>query len=168
MSQAGQQEPLGTGAALVVTLGVVLVIIGFIALGATLGLVPLYAGFLILWYFAGIDLMEPGALPALLIGAVGGTLTAWLLQYGVANWGPWGFAPAVIIIIVGVFCQIKQWLEIAINRAFMLYVTVMAAPLLQEHESFPKVLMAIALATVYFGGIVIVGRKIAESRKVKA
>ena len=68
---------MGIGLAAGVTLGVVLLIVGFIVLGAMFGLVPLYAGFLLLWYFGNIDLLEEGALPALAVGAVAGTLIAW-------------------------------------------------------------------------------------------
>lgn len=156
---------MSIGHALGVTLGVVVLIIGFLALGAAFGLAPLYAGFLLLWYFGSIDVLETGALPALAVGAVCGTLTAWLLQYGVAEWGPTGALPAVGVIVVAVFLQLRGMLPIAINRAYMLYVTVLAAPLLQQQESFERVLMVVALASVYFGGIVWLGRKLLAARK---
>ncbi|WP_199554717.1 hypothetical protein [Sandaracinobacteroides hominis] len=159
------QAPMGIGMAALITLGVVLIIVGFLVLGGTLGLVPLYAGFLLLWYFAGIDVLDTGALPALAVGAVCGTLTAWLLQYGVAAWGAAGAIPALVVIILAIFLQLLGKLPIAINRAYMLYVTVLAAPLLQQQESFGRVLLTIALATVYFGGIVWLGRWIAARRK---
>jgi hypothetical protein len=156
---------MGIGMAAMVTLGVVLLIVGFIALGGLFGLVPLYAGFLLLWYFGSIDVLETGALPALVVGGVCGTLTAWLLQYGLATWGPMGTLPAVAVIIVAIFVQLLGRLPIAINRAYMLYVTVLAAPLIQTHERFDKVLLVIALATVYFGGIVLIGRKVMAKRQ---
>lgn len=159
---------MGLGMAAGVTVGIVLLIVGFIALGAAFGLVPLYAGFLLLWYFGSIDVLETGALPALFVGAVCGTLTAWLLQYGLATWGPVGTLPALVVIIAAIFVQLLGRLPIAINRAYMLYVTVLAAPLLQREESFERVLVVIVLATLYFGGIVWIGRKVIASRQAKA
>lgn len=156
---------MGVGTAALVTSGVVLLIIGFLALGAALGLGPLYAGFLLLWYFGSIDVLETGALPSLALGAIAGTAIAWLLQHGVATWGAAGAIPALVIIIVAIFLQLLGKLPLAINRATMLYITVMAAPLLQQHERFEKVLAVIALATVYFGGIVWLGRWFAARRK---
>ena len=163
--EAPAPAPMRMGLAAGVTFGVVLLVIGFLALGAALGLVPLYAGFLLLWYFASIDMLEPNALPALAAGAVGGALTAWLLQQGVLAWGPGGALPAVAVIIIAIFLQLRGVLPIMINRAYMLYVTVMAAPLLQQHEAFDRVLMTIAAATVYFGGIVWLGRRFLAKRK---
>jgi hypothetical protein len=155
---------MGIGLAAGVTLGVVLLIVGFIVLGAMFGLVPLYAGFLLLWYFGSIDLLEEGALPALAVGAVAGTLIAWGLQAGVAAWGPAGALPGVAVIVVAIFCQLRGILPLAINRATMLYVTVLAAPLLQTGERFDQVLIVVALATVYFGGIVVGAKRLIAAR----
>lgn len=160
--------PMPMGTAAIVTFGVVVLIIGYIALGTALGLVPLYAGFLLLWYFGAIDVLEPGALPALAIGALCGTGTAFLLQQGLAMYGPAGTLPVLALIVFAVFCQLVGWLPLAINRAYMLYLTVMAAPLLQTHERFAPVFAAIVVATVYFGGIVLIGRRIAASRQQPA
>lgn len=158
--------PLGAAAA--VTFGIILIAAGYIALGGALGLAPLYAGFLLLWYFGAIDMLEPGALPALAIGALCGTGTAFLLQQGLALYGPPGTLPVLGLIILALFCQLAGWLPLAINRAYMLYLTVMTAPLLQANESFPAVFAAIVLATVYFGGIVLIGRRLAAARQQPA
>lgn len=147
-----------------ITLGVIVLVIGFLVIGAWLSLAPLYAGFLLLWYFGSIDMLDTKALPALAIGAIAGTLTAWLLQAGVAQAGAIGAVPALVVIVAAIFCQLVGWLPIAINRAYMLYVTVMAAPLLQRHERFEHVLPAIAVATIYFGGAVLLGRRVLAAR----
>lgn len=151
---------MSVGKAALITVAVVLVVAGFLVIGGVLGLVPLYAGFLLLWYFASIDLAEMGALPALAIGAAAGALTAWLLQAGVATWGATGALPALGVIIAAIFCQVMGWLPMVINRAYMLYVTVLAAPLLQAGERFDRVLIVIAAATLYFGGIVYIGKRL--------
>ncbi len=155
---------MGGGMAAIVTGGVVLLIAGFIVLGLLLGLTPLYAGFLLLWYWGSVDMVERKALAPLLIGACGGTATAWLLQYGAVHGGLAGVAPVLGLIVAAIYFQLRGWLPLLINRPYMLYLTVMAAPLLQAGESFAHVMAAIALATLYFGGIVTLGQIIAARR----
>jgi hypothetical protein len=152
------------GMAAVVTGGVVLLIAGFIALGFALGLTPLYAGFLLLWYWGSVDMVEGKALAPLLVGACGGTATAWLLQYGAVHGGLAGVAPVLGLIVAAIYAQLRGWLPLLINRPYMLYLTVMAAPLLQAGESFAHVMAATALATLYFGGIVTAGRLVMTRR----
>lgn len=152
------------GQAAVVTGGVVLLIAGFIALGFLFGLTPLYAGFLLLWYWASVDMVEGKALLPLLVGACSGTATAWLLQYGAVQGGLAGVAPVLGLIVAAIYFQLRGWLPLLINRPYMLYLTVMAAPLLQADESFAHVMAAIVAATLYFGGIVNLGRMIAVRR----
>lgn len=158
MAVSEPAAPMSVRGAALVTGGIVALIAGYIGIGAALGLVPLYGGFLLLWYFGAIDALDTGLLPAVALGAAGGTLTAWLLQFGLATWGAAGTLPGLAVIVMAVFLQLLGKLPIVINRAFMLYLTVMAAPLLQMHERFDRVLLAIAVATVYFGGVVILGR----------
>ena len=155
---------LPVGMAALVTLGLVVVIVGYVFLGAAAGITPLYAGFLVLWYFGGIDNLETKALPALAIGALAGIATSGLVQYGAVHWGPTGAIPGLIVIIIAIFFQLAGWLPLVINRAYMLYVTVMGAQLLQAQEDFTKVALAMLLGTVYFGGIVFVGKLIAAKR----
>lgn len=152
------------GMAALITGGVVLLIAGFIALGLLLGLTPLYAGFLLLWYWGSVDMVEGKALLALLVGACGGTATAWLLQYGAVEGGLAGVAPVLGLIVAAIYCQLRCWLPLFINRPYMLYLTVMAAPLLQADESFAHVMAAIVAATLYFGGIVMAGRMVMARR----
>ncbi|MGK2909013.1 MAG: hypothetical protein ACSLE1_04325 [Sphingobium sp.] len=155
---------LGAGTAALITFVVVLLIVAFIAIGAGLGLVALYAGFLLMWYFGNVDVLDPAALPATAIGALGGAGTAWLLQTGVTHSGPAGALPALILIVGGVFIQLMGWIPLLFNRAYFLYVTVMAAPLLQMHEKFVDVLLTIGVATLFFGGVAIVGRRVMAAR----
>jgi len=152
------------GMAAVVAGGVVVLIAGFIALGFLLGLTPLYAGFLLLWYWGSVDLVEGKALLPLLVGACGGTATAWLLQYGAVHGGLAGALPVLGLIVAAIYFQLRGWLPLLINRPYMLYLTVMAAPLLQSGESFAHVMAAIVAATLYFGGIVTAGRIVMARR----
>jgi hypothetical protein len=152
------------GVAGVVTGGVVLLIAGFIALGFLLGLTPLYAGFLLLWYWGSVDMVEGRALASLLVGACGGTATAWLLQFGAVHGGLAGVAPVLGLIVAAIYAQLRGSLPLLINRPYMLYLTVMAAPLLQAGESFAHVMAAIVAATLYFGGVVTAGRMMMARR----
>jgi len=154
------------GKAAMVTGGVVALVAGFIALGFLLGLTPLYAGFLLLWYWGSVDMIDGKALLPLLIGACAGTATAWLLQYGAVQGGLAGVAPVLVLIVAAIYCQLRGWLPLLINRPYMLYLTVMAAPLLQAGESFAHVMAAIVAATLYFGGIVTAGRMVMARRSV--
>ncbi|SEH13174.1 hypothetical protein SAMN05428974_0686 [Sphingopyxis sp. YR583] len=159
-------QAMGGGMAAIVTGGVVLLIAGFIVLGLLLGLTPLYAGFLLLWYWGSVDMVEGKALAPLLVGACGGTATAWLLQYGAIHGGLTGVLPVLGLIVAAIYVQLRGWLPLLINRPYMLYLTVMAAPLLQAGESFVHVMAAIGAATLYFGGVVAAGRAIMARRAV--
>lgn len=152
------------GKAAMITGGVVLLIVGFIALGFLLGLTPLYAGFLLLWYWGSVDMIEGKALAPLLVGACGGTATAWLLQYGAVHGGLVGALPVLGLIVAAIYAQLRGWLPLLINRPYMLYLTVMAAPLLQAGESFGHAMASIIAATLYFGGVVTAGRIVMARR----
>lgn len=162
LAEAAPALPVGMAA--LVTLGLIVVIAGFVAIGIAAGIAPLYAGFLILWYFGSVDNLETKSLPALFVGALAGLGTSWLIQYGAGHWGPTGALPGLIIIIIAIFFQLAGWLPLVINRAYMLYVTVLGAATLQLHEDFGQVAIAIVAGTVYFGGIVFLGKRIAAKR----
>ena len=155
---------LPVGMAALVTLGLVAIIVGFVVIGVSAGIAPLYAGFLVLWYFGSIDNLETKALPALFVGALAGLATSYLVQYGATHWGPTGVIPGLLVIIIAIFFQLTGWLPLVINRAYMLYVTVMGAATLQLHEDFGQVALAIVAGTLYFGGSVFIGKTIAAKR----
>jgi hypothetical protein len=161
---AGAAPVLPIGMAVLVTLGLLAVIGGYIAIGVAAGIAPLYAGFLILWYFGSVDNLESKSLPALFLGALAGLATSWLVQYGAGHWGTFGALPGLAIIIVAIVFQLAGWLPLVINRAYMLYVTVMGAVTLQLHEDFGQVALAIVAGTLYFGGIVYLGKLVMAKR----
>lgn len=162
--QEGAAPAMGGGMALIVTVGIVALIAGFITLGFLLGLVPVYAGLLLLWYWGSVDMIESKALAPLVVGALGGTALAWLLQYGAVQGELAVVVAALILIVVAIYFQLRGWLPLLINRPFMLYLTVMCAPLLQAGESFPQAMIAIGAATLYFGGVVLAGRAVMARR----
>lgn len=162
--QGGAAPAMGGGMALIVAVGIVALIAGFITLGFLLGLVPVYAGLLLLWYWGSVDMIESKALAPLVVGACGGTALAWLLQYGAVRGELAVVVAALVLIVVAIYFQLRGWLPLLINRPFMLYLTVMCAPLLQAGESFPQAVIAIGAATLYFGGIVLAGRAVMARR----
>ena len=140
-------------------IGVVIAIAGFVAVGYTLAITPLYAGFLLLWFWATVGQASFPALPSIISGAVAGTATAWLLQYCVQAYGAAGLYAVLVLIIVAIFVQIMNWAPLVINAPYMLFLTVTAAPLLQGGEDFRMVIAAILASAAYFAGIVFVGQR---------
>lgn len=57
------------------------------------------------------------------------------------------------LIAVALLVHIMNWLPIAINAAYMLFLTVTTAPLLQGGEDFPSVVMAVLVGCAYFGAL---------------
>jgi hypothetical protein len=157
----GTQPAMTGGMAAVATLVIVALVVGFVVLGSLLGLVPLYTGLLLLWYWGSIDELDAKALVPLVVGACGGTATAALLHYA-APWGGGAVAAVLGLIVAAIYCQLRGWLPLLINRPYMLYLTVMCAPLLQAGESFAQVFGAMAAGTVYFGGVILGGRFVAQ------
>ena len=60
----------------------------------------------------------------------------------------------LIVIVVAVYIQIMNWVPLAINRSAMLFLTVLAAPVILDKLDPIEMLKAIALSALYFGGIV--------------
>ncbi|KUR72519.1 hypothetical protein AQZ52_04550 [Novosphingobium fuchskuhlense] len=148
---APKQLPLGQAA--IITLGVVIVIAGFVALGAWLHVTPLYAGFLLLWAWSALHELSLRALPGALIGALSGAGMSFLLQTGAAT----GNAPLVVLalaLMVGaVFLVVAGRAALVCNQSTMLFITVLNAPVIQAGEDFRQVIIAIMLGAVWFAAI---------------
>ncbi|MFM9936341.1 MAG: hypothetical protein ACKVOL_09085 [Novosphingobium sp.] len=143
--------PLPLGQALIVTIGVIVAVAGFVALGAFLHVVPLYAGFLLLWAFSALHALSLKALPAALAGALTGAGLSFLLQTGTAMASPALIVLALILMIGAVFLVVAGRAALVCNQSTMLFITVLNAPLLQAGEDFRGVIVAIALGAVWFG-----------------
>ena len=144
---------LPLGQALIVTLGVIVAVAGFVAIGAWLHVVPLYAGFLLLWVWSARDNLALKALPAALIGALTGAAFSFLLQTGTAAASPLLIVLALGLMIGAVFLVIAGRAALVCNQSTMLFITVLNAPLLQSGEDFRAVTAAIALGALWFGVI---------------
>jgi hypothetical protein len=145
--------PLPLGQALIVTIGVVVAVAGFVALGTWLHVVPLYGGFLLLWVWSALDNLAVKALPAALLGALAGAGLSFLLQTGTAAGSPMLIILALGLMIGAVFLVVAGRAKRICNQSTMLFITVLNAPLLQSGEDFRGVTVAIALGAVWFGAI---------------
>lgn len=155
--ESAPQPTLGMG--LAVWIGTIVAVAGFVAIGFFLHLVPLYAGFLLVWYWAVVEKGALRSMPATFVGAICGIATAGLLQYATVHWGPAGAVPVLLLIAAALLVQIMNWLPIAINPPYMLFLTVATAPLLQGKEDFGAVALTLLVGCVYFCGLAyVIGR----------
>ena len=146
---APHQMPLGQAA--IVTLGVIVVVAGFVAIGAGLHVTPLYAGFLLLWAWSALHELSLKALPGALIGALTGAGMSFLLQTGTAMGSPPLIVLALLLMIVAVFLVVAGRAALFCNQSTMLFITVLNAPVIQAGEDFRQVIVAIAMGAVWFG-----------------
>ncbi|WP_054123733.1 hypothetical protein [Novosphingobium sp. AAP93] len=150
-ASAGAPPQLPLGQAAIVTLGVIVVIAGFVALGAWLHVTPLYAGFLLLWAWSALHQLSMRALPGALIGALTGAGMSFLLQTGAAT-GNTALVIAALLLMVGaVFLVVAGRATLVCNQSTMLFITVLNAPVIQKGEDFRQVIVAITLGALWFG-----------------
>lgn len=150
-ADAAPQPPLATPIALGITAGIVVLIAGFVVLGSALKLQPLYAGLLLLWFWTSVDDTRFGALPAATLGAFGGLANSYLLQWGTHAGSAAVVVVALLVMVLALFMLIARRLPIVFNPSYMLFLTVLNAPLIQQGEAFGQVLAATALGIVWFG-----------------
>ncbi len=165
---ATSPQLLPLGHALIVTIGVLVAVAGFIALGAWLHVKPLYAGFLLLWVWSALDQLSLKALPAALLGALAGAGLSYLLQTGTATGNPQLIALALGLMIGAVFLVVAGRAALVCNQSTMLFLTVLNAPLLQSGEDFRSAIIAVALSAVYFGVIAWIIARLTAGKAVSA
>jgi len=152
---AGAATPtqLPLGQALIITIGVIVAVAGFIAVGAALHVVPLYAGFLLLWVWSALHGLALKALPAALAGALTGAALSFTLQTGAAMASPALITLALLLMVGAVFLVVAGRAALLCNQSTMLFITVLNAPLLQAGEDFRAVTLAIVLGAMWFGAV---------------
>ena len=148
-----EAKPIATGPALGITAAVIIALIGFIALGAWIDVAPLYAGFLFVWLWSTLDTMDFKALAPSLVGALAGTGMSYLLQLGTHTANVQFIVLALLLMIIALFCVIAKRLPTLCNASTMLFITVLNAPPVQQHEDFRAITAAIVLSVLWFGGI---------------
>ena len=142
-------QPLMT--ALVITVIAVVLIAGFVVIGAVLHVVPVYAGFLLLWYWTSVTHSDLRALAPAVVGGLTGAALSYLLQTGAAMASVPLILAALGLMIVALFLVIAGRLPLFCNASTMLYVTVFNAPALQKAEDFRQVIVATVLGMIWFG-----------------
>lgn len=149
---------------LLVLLGVVVVVGGFIALNAAFGIHEYWAGFLFLLYWAGIEHMEFEKLPACIVGALLGLLMGWLLLMLPVWFGQTGGFIFLGLVLALVYCQVMGWVPVAVNLMTMLFLTVGTVPAVQAEVNFTHALIALLLAMAYFVGLVWIATLLKQSK----
>lgn len=145
---------------LLVLLGIVVVVAGFIALNTALGIHEFWTGFLFLLYWAGIEHVAWDKLAACVVGAVVGLLMAWLL-FALPGWlGETGGLVFLALILVAIYCQVMGWLPMAVNLTTMLFLTAGTIPAVQSEVNFSHAFISLGLALVYFISLVWIGRRL--------
>lgn len=158
MSQNQESPTLSPIAAFGVLLGVIAVILGFLALVVLLNITEVWAGFLFLLYWGGIHHLELKEYPAATLGSLFGLLLIYLAH----NVGTiLGLPDLSLPLFLGVICtvvylQILGKFSLVINLAAMLFLTVGTIPQLAELDIL-NIAKAVALSALYFGLLAAIG-----------
>lgn len=153
--ETGKPAPPTPIGGLVITLVAIIAIAGWIFLGLKLlGITSFFASFLFFWYWAAVEEADLKQWLQSVLGALVGLALAWQSHWLAAQFGTQGLIASLIVIVVAVYLQIMNWVPIAINRSAMLFLTVLAAPLILEKLEPVETMKAIGLSALYFGAIV--------------
>lgn len=142
--------------ALLVIIGVVVVIAGYILLATALHIRESYVGFLFVFYWMSFDRGSAKTLPAVVIGAAFGLGCGWLLQF--AQQSPQAtllLAVFLALVLVSIYGLVLGWLPYVFNLPAMMMMTVSTIPHIQQHASFPDIFVALAFAVVFFAALVL-------------
>lgn len=154
-TEAEKPAPPTPVAGLVITIVVVVALVGWIFLGIKLlGISSFFASFLFFWYWAAVEEADLKQWPQSTIGAFVGLALAWQSHWLPAQFGTPGLIAGLLVIVTALYVQIMNWVPLAINRAAMLFLTVLAAPALLDKLDPVEMAKAIGLGALYFGGIV--------------
>lgn len=152
--------------ALLVLAAVVVVIAGYIALSTALGIRESYIGFVFVFYWLSLEHGKAQRLPAIILGACFGLATAWLLQYSLHSGHVDLLMPLFLAAVAfSIVCLVLGWLPLVMNTPAMLILTVFTIPHIQQAADFPRLYLALAFATVYFGVLVGALTKLATRSK---
>lgn len=167
-TDAQPELPMTPLKGLLVLLGIIVVVAGFIGLNMALGVHEFWTGFLFLLYWAGIEHVAWDKLAACVVGAVVGLLMAWLL-FALPGW--FGEAGGLIflgLILVLIYCQVMGWLPMAVNLTTMLFLTAGTIPAVQSGVNFAEAFTSLGLALLYFISLVWIGRQLMARKAAPA
>ena len=176
---SSQSHPAGQGSpalsplrALLVLVGLVALLAGYIALCIALHLAAAFAGSLFLFFWLGVEKGAPAALAPTLVGAVGGIVNAGLLHPDIAT--AFGLDPGVsalsglALLVIAVYILLIHKITVLFNQSYMLFVTVAGIPIVSGVPAFESMLQCLFLAAVYFGLIFWILRRIGRRRDLNA
>ncbi len=148
------ERPSPKMAVAILAVVVVAIIAWFVVASRIVSEVSFIGGFLMLWYWAAIDELSVKKLPASLLGALAGIGLAWVLFFGVHNYGSTGLAVGLVAVLAAIYSEIRKVIPLVINQATMLFLTVAAAPLIQLHVNWLELCIATVLGAVFFAGFI--------------
>jgi hypothetical protein len=167
--QSSTQPRPTIGQALLVLAAVVVAIAGYIGLSTALGIRELYIGFLFVFYWLSLEHGKVQRLPAIVLGACFGLATAWLLQYSLHSAHIALLMPLFLAAVAfSIVCLVLGWLPLVMNTSAMLILTVFTIPHIQQAADFPRLYLALGVATVYFGVFVVALTKLATRTRPRA
>ncbi len=137
--------------ALVTTIVALVLIVGFVVIGAVVHVAPVYAGFLLLWYWTSVTHSDLRALAPAVVGGLTGAALSYLLQTGAAHGNVPLIIGALVLMVVALFLVIAGRMPLFCNASTMLYVTVFNAEVIQKGEDFRQVIIATVLGMIWFG-----------------
>jgi hypothetical protein len=114
----------------------------------------LVGGYMLLWYWANNEQLQFRRLPATIIGALVGIAIAWFLVYGTVTYGGAGTAIGLGILVLALYLDVIKAVPLAINPSTFLFVTLAAAPLVQLHVDWIKLIISTISGGVFFGLVV--------------
>lgn len=154
-TQAASQHPRpSAGTALLMTLGVIPLIGGYVVLCGLLGITEFSVGFLFLLCWTGFEGGTLAKLPnAALGGALGLALCYVLKMMMASSLGTSGGYVFGALALSVVFLHIKGWLSLLVNFSCMTFLATLTIPHVQLHGDFRNMLFALLFGVVYFGVI---------------
>lgn len=140
------------GAALLMTLGVVPLIGGYVALCGLLGITEFYVGFLFLLAWTGFEHGTLSKLPNAALGSLLGLALCFALKLLMSSslGAAGGYLFGALALSV-VFLHIMGWLTLLVNFCCMTFLATITIPHVQMHGDFRLMLFALLLGIVYFG-----------------
>ena len=164
-ANGGEDSKLTPAKAAGVLFGLVVVLAVYVYLAHVLGLIALFAGNLVLFYWAGIDHLKLQALPAVVVGSLGGILNGALFALLPPLIGEGlGALAALLVLLAAIYFLILQWLPLVFNNAYMLFLNVALIPAVLGEGRFIEMSVAVLFSAAFWGGVVFVGRRVASSR----
>lgn len=140
------------GIALLMTLSIIPLIGGYVALCGLLGITEFYAGFLFLLAWTGFEHGTLAKLPRAGLGSLLGLALCYVLKLMLASslGASGGYVFGVLALAV-VFCHIMGLLSLLVNFSCMTFLATLTIPHVQMHGDFRNMLFALLLGIVYFG-----------------